>query len=161
MGADLTLRNQSAIGGAPVAALRVCSASLQGIHIPEELVPLAIDEFPVLFIAAACAEGETLLTGAGELRVKESDRLAVMAQGLATLGVQVEERPDGIKITGGPMGGGVVNSHGDHRIAMAFCIASIAASESIKVEDCANIDTSFPGFVNLAAKAGLRISAYE
>ena len=129
--------------------------------IAQGAIPLAIDEFPALFIAAASAEGETLLTGAGELRVKESDRIEVMAQGLATLGVQVEERPDGIKITGGPMGGGVVNSHGDHRIAMAFCIASIAASESIKVEDCANIDTSFPGFVNLAAKAGLRISAYE
>lgn len=160
MGADITLLNQRDIGGEPVADIRVRSASLQGIHIPEELVPLAIDEFPVIFIAAACAQGETLLSGAGELRVKESDRIEVMAQGLSALGVRLEPRPDGIKIFGGPMAGGVINSHGDHRIAMAFSIASIAASESIRIEDCANVDTSFPGFVDLAAGAGIKISIH-
>ncbi|MFV2030941.1 MAG: 3-phosphoshikimate 1-carboxyvinyltransferase [Gammaproteobacteria bacterium] len=161
MGADIKLLNQREIGGEPVADIVVRSASLQGIHIPESLVPLAIDEFPVLFIAAACARGETLLTGAGELRVKESDRIEVMAQGLSRLGVRVESRPDGIKIFGGPMAGGVINSHGDHRIAMAFSIASTLAGDSIKIEDCANVNTSFPGFVDLAAGAGLKISMHD
>ncbi len=161
MGADIKLLNQRETGGEPVADIVVRSASLQGIHIPESLVPLAIDEFPVLFIAAACARGETLLTGAGELRVKESDRIEVMAQGLSRLGVRVESRPDGIKIFGGPMAGGVINSHGDHRIAMAFSIASTLAGDSIKIEDCANVNTSFPGFVDLAAGAGLKISMHD
>lgn len=161
MGADIKLLNQREIGGEPVADIVVRSASLQGIHIPESLVPLAIDEFPVLFIAAACARGETLLTGAGELRVKESDRIEVMAQGLSRLGVRVESRPDGIKIFGGPMAGGVINSHGDHRIAMAFSIASTLAGDSIRIEDCANVNTSFPGFVDLAAGAGLKISMHD
>ncbi len=161
MGADIRLLNQRDIGGEPVADIVVRSASLHGINIPEALVPLAIDEFPVLFVAAACAEGETLLTGASELRVKESDRIEVMAQGLSTLGVRVEPRPDGIKIFGGPMAGGVINSHGDHRIAMAFSIASIAAGDLLRIEDCTNVNTSFPGFVNLAAGAGLKISMHD
>ncbi len=161
MGAEITLFNQRDIGGEPVADIRVRSAALHGINIPEALVPLAIDEFPVIFIAAACARGETLLTGAEELRVKESDRIEVMAQGLSVLGVSVETRRDGIKIFGGPMAGGVIDSHGDHRIAMAFSIASIAASDLIKIEDCSNVNTSFPGFVNMAAGAGLKISIYD
>src|SRR5690625_5614361 len=115
MGADLTLSNEREIGGEPVADIRVRYAPLKGIRIPEEQVPLAIDEFPALFIAAACAEGETVLTGAEELRVKESDRIQAMADGLQTLGVNAQPTPDGIVIQGGPMGGGEVETHVDHR----------------------------------------------
>src|SRR5690606_39168254 len=113
MGADIELFNQREVGGEPVADIRVRAAQLKGIEIPEALVPLAIDEFPVLFIAAACAEGRTVLRGAEELRVKESDRIQVMADGLQTLGVKAEPTPDGIVIEGGPMGGGEVWAHGD------------------------------------------------
>ena len=123
-------------------------------------MPLAIDEFPVLFVAAACAKGETVLTGAEELRVKESDRIEAMAQGLRTLGIEVETMADGIRIQGGSMKGGVIESHGDHRIAMAFSIASLAASEVINIRDCANVDTSFPGFVDLARNAGIQVSRH-
>jgi 3-phosphoshikimate 1-carboxyvinyltransferase len=130
---------------------------LRGIVIAPDQVPLAIDEFPALFIAAACAAGETLLTGAEELRVKESDRIQVMADGLATLGVEAEPRADGIRITGGPIGSGTVDAHGDHRIAMAFAMAGLRAGGPIEVLDCANVETSFPGFAALAAGAGLPI----
>jgi 3-phosphoshikimate 1-carboxyvinyltransferase len=140
-----------------VADLRVRSAPLRGIRIPEDQVPLAIDEFPAIFVAAACAEGETLLTGAEELRVKESDRIQVMADGLAALGVAAEVRPDGILIRGRPYGGGLVDSRGDHRIAMSFAMAALRAGGAIEVRDCANVRTSFPGFVALAAGAGLAI----
>jgi 3-phosphoshikimate 1-carboxyvinyltransferase len=119
-------------------------------------VPLAIDEFPVFFIAAAAASGETLVTGAGELRVKESDRLAVMAKGLMTLGVQCELLPDGMRILGGArLRGGRIDSDGDHRIAMAFAVASLLCNESLQIEDVANVATSFPGFPALARAAGL------
>ena len=158
MGANITLLNKRDIGGEPVADIRVRSAALKGIQIPESLVPLAIDEFPVLFIAAACAKGETVLTGAEELRVKESDRIQVMADGLITLGVEVEPTADGIRIRGGPIGGGEVESHGDHRIAMAFSVASLRANEAINIMNCANVNTSFPGFVDLARQVGIRIS---
>ena len=124
MGADIEILNPRDAGGEPVADLRVRSAALRGIRIPQAQVPLAIDEFPALFIAAACAEGETLLSGAQELRVKESDRIQVMAEGLAALGVEAEPRADGIRIRGGDLGGGLVDSRGDHRIAMAFAIAA-------------------------------------
>ncbi|MFA9418969.1 MAG: 3-phosphoshikimate 1-carboxyvinyltransferase [Gammaproteobacteria bacterium] len=160
MGADISLLNEREIGGEPVADIRVRSARLNGIHIPESLVPLAIDEFPVLFVAAACAKGETVLTGAEELRVKESDRIEAMAQGLKTLGIEVEAMPDGIRIQGGSMKGAVVESCGDHRIAMAFSVASLAASEAISIRDCANVDTSFPGFIELARLAGIQVSSH-
>lgn len=157
MGGDITLENQREVGGEPVADLRVRSATLKGIEIPEALVPLAIDEFPVLFVAASCAQGRTILRGAEELRVKESDRIQVMADGLKVLGVSATPTPDGIVIEGGPMGGGEVESHGDHRIAMAFSVASLRASAPIRIRDCANVATSFPGFLELAAKAGIRV----
>ena len=135
--------------------------SLSGIEIPSRLVPLAIDEFPVLFIAAACAKGTTRLSGAEELRVKESDRIQVMADGLAMLGIEAEALADGIVIRGGDLAGGELESHGDHRIAMAFSIASLAATDEIRVNDCANVNTSFPGFVELAQQAGVRITVND
>jgi len=157
MGADIRLTNPRDADGEPVADVRVRAAPLQGIVIPRDQVPLAIDEFPALFIAAACARGETLLTGAEELRVKESDRIRVMAEGLAVLGVEVEPRTDGIRIRGGDYGGGRVDSGGDHRVAMAFAIAALRAGAPFEIRDCANVDTSFPGFANLAAGVGLDI----
>ncbi|HCE39231.1 MAG: bifunctional prephenate dehydrogenase/3-phosphoshikimate 1-carboxyvinyltransferase [Alcanivorax sp.] len=157
MGADIRLENQRDAGGEPVADLVVKSAPLKGIVIPEELVPLAIDELPAVFIAAACAEGETVLRGAEELRVKESDRIQVMADGLATLGVEHEVYEDGIRIVGGPYGGGQVESHGDHRIAMSFAMAALRASAPITIHHCANVATSFPGFAELARAAGLAL----
>ena len=158
MGANLELLNPREAGGEPVADIRVRAAQLRGIRIPEDQVPLAIDEFPALFIAAACAQGETVLTGAHELRVKESDRIAVMAQGLKHLGIAVRETPDGIVIQGGRLQGGEVDSHGDHRIAMSFAVAALAASGPVTVRDCKNVDTSFPGFAKLVAHAGLAIN---
>lgn len=159
MGADISIMNVRHIGGEPVADLVVRSAVLKGIDIPQALVPLAIDEFPVLFIAAACAQGKTTLSGAQELRVKESDRIQVMADGLNTLGINAAPTSDGICIDGGSIGGGEVESHGDHRIAMAFSIASIRATDTIRINDCANVNTSFPGFVDLAASTGIRITS--
>nr|WP_286674866.1 bifunctional prephenate dehydrogenase/3-phosphoshikimate 1-carboxyvinyltransferase [Pseudomonas subflava] len=158
MGADLTLENQREVGGEPVADIRVRAAKLKGIDIPEDLVPLAIDEFPVLFVAAACAEGRTVLRGAEELRVKESDRIQVMADGLIALGVKAEPTPDGIIIEGGAIGGGEVWSHGDHRIAMSFSVASLRATAPIRIHDCANVATSFPNFLGLAAQTGIRVT---
>ncbi|MET0071766.1 MAG: 3-phosphoshikimate 1-carboxyvinyltransferase [Candidatus Thiodiazotropha sp.] len=157
MGADLELINQREVGGEPVADIRIGSSRLRGIEIPEQLVPLAIDEFPALFVAAACAEGETRLRGAEELRVKESDRIQVMAEGLQRLGIHADPRSDGILIQGGTLGGGRVESHGDHRIAMAFAMAGLRAMDPIEIVDCANVNTSFPGFVSVASAAGLRI----
>jgi 3-phosphoshikimate 1-carboxyvinyltransferase len=157
MGADLRIDNRREAGGEPVADLHVRSAPLHGIDIPPELVPLAIDEFPVLFVAAACASGRTVLTGAEELRVKESDRIQVMADGLATLGIDARSTPDGMLIEGGAFSGGVIDSHGDHRIAMAFAMAALRAKGSIEILDCTNVNTSFPGFVDLAGSAGLHI----
>ncbi|MBK8533960.1 MAG: 3-phosphoshikimate 1-carboxyvinyltransferase [Candidatus Competibacteraceae bacterium] len=159
MGADIEVLNLRLAGGEAVADLRVRYAPLRGIRIPEELVPLAIDEFPALFIAAACAEGETVLTGAEELRVKESDRIQVMADGLTALGISAQPTADGIVIQGGAINGGMVDSHGDHRIAMSFAMAGLRASGPIQVRDCANVNTSFPGFVPFAHNAGLTITA--
>ena len=161
MGAQIELLHPRNVGGEPVADIRVRAGRLQGVRIPEEQVPLAIDEFPAIFIAAACAEGRTLLSGAEELRVKESDRIQVMADGLQRLGIQVRPRPDGIEIEGGSLGGGEIDSHGDHRIAMAFAMAGLRASGSIRIGDCANVNTSFPGFVALARGAGLAIREGE
>nr|WP_218583812.1 bifunctional prephenate dehydrogenase/3-phosphoshikimate 1-carboxyvinyltransferase [Pseudomonas akapageensis] len=158
MGADISLENPREVGGEPVADLRVRAARLRGIEIPSALVPLAIDEFPVLFVAAACAEGRTVLRGAEELRVKESDRIQVMADGLLALGVKCEPTPDGIIIEGGQIGGGEVHGRGDHRIAMAFSIASLRASAPIRIHDCANVATSFPNFLALCAQVGVRVA---
>ncbi|MFB2764478.1 bifunctional prephenate dehydrogenase/3-phosphoshikimate 1-carboxyvinyltransferase [Marinobacter shengliensis] len=159
MGANIEVLEERAIGGEPVADLRVRSAELRGIDIPEDQVPLAIDEFPVLFIAATCAKGRTVLRGAEELRVKESDRIQVMADGLAALGVETTVTPDGIVIEGGQtIGGGTVESHEDHRISMSFAVASLRATGPIRINDCANVATSFPGFVDLAKQTGIQIS---
>lgn len=158
MGADITLSNERMVGGEPVADLRIRSARLRGIRIPEDQVPLAIDEFPAIFVAAACAQGETVLTGAEELRVKESDRIAVMADGLNVLGIDARATQDGIVIQGGKLGGGDVQSHGDHRIAMSFAMAALRAEGEIHIHDCANVNTSFPGFVELARQVGLGIA---
>jgi 3-phosphoshikimate 1-carboxyvinyltransferase len=159
MGADITLQPTGPAEPEPVADILVRRSALSGVRVPEALVPLAIDEFPVFFIAAAAARGETLVTGAGELRVKESDRLAVMAAGLAAVGVDCELLPDGIRIHGGPLSGGRIDSHGDHRVAMAFAVASACASAPIEIDDVANVATSFPGFPDVARAAGLKLSA--
>ena len=158
MGADITLINEREVGGEWVADIQVNSSQLKGIEIPEHLVPLAIDEFPVLFVAAACAEGVTVLTGAEELRVKESDRIQVMADGLQQLNVTAEPTPGGMIIRGGEIEGGEVISHGDHRIAMAFAIAGLRSKAPIVIHDCENVNTSFPEFVSLAGGLGLDIS---
>jgi 3-phosphoshikimate 1-carboxyvinyltransferase len=158
MGADITLKNQREVGGEPVADIQVRYAPLRGIEIPAAQVPLAIDEFPALFIAAACAQGRTVLRGAEELRVKESDRIAAMAEGLTTLGVVNEVLDDGIIIEGGTMGGGVIHTFHDHRIAMSFAIAALRAEQEISVLDCDHVATSFPGFDALARGLGLQIS---
>jgi 3-phosphoshikimate 1-carboxyvinyltransferase len=157
MGADITVTNARDVGGEPVADLQVKSAPLHGINIPPELVPLAIDEFPVIFVAAACAQGRTVLTGAEELRVKESDRIQVMADGLQTLGINAQPTPDGMIIDAGTMSSGCVDSHGDHRIAMAFSMAALCAQGDIEISNCANVNTSFPGFVEQANRVGLKI----
>jgi 3-phosphoshikimate 1-carboxyvinyltransferase len=158
MGAELRLINHRTWGMEPVADIEVRPMQLRGARIPERLVPLAIDEFPALFVAAACAEGETLVTGASELRVKESDRIAAMARGFDILGVRHEVLPDGMRIEGGRrFDGGTIDSRGDHRIAMAFAVASLFAVAPIEILDVANVATSFPGFESLANSAGLRI----
>lgn len=157
MGADISISNARESGGEPVADLTIRHAPLRGIEIPESVVPNAIDEFPVLFIAAACAEGQTVLRGAEELRFKESDRIASMASGLRSLGVAVEEYEDGLAIVGGPIGPGTVHAHGDHRIAMSFAVAGAVATGPVVIDDCAAVATSFPNFVDLARAVGMRI----
>ncbi|MGH8507795.1 MAG: 3-phosphoshikimate 1-carboxyvinyltransferase [Gammaproteobacteria bacterium] len=159
MGADIELQHKREEGGEPVADLRVRASELCGTRIPGELVPAAIDEFPALFIAAACARGETLLEGAEELRYKESDRIAVMAEGLQRLGIEARPTPDGMRIRGAAIQGGCVESGGDHRVAMAFAIAGLRAERRIVIADCAAVATSFPNFLTLAREAGLRITA--
>jgi 3-phosphoshikimate 1-carboxyvinyltransferase len=158
MGADITLKNECEVGGEPVADIRVRYAPLRGIEIPGDQVPLAIDEFPILFIAAACAEGRTVLRGAKELRVKESDRIAAMAEGLTTLGIVNEVLDDGIVIEGGTLGGGVIHTHHDHRIAMSFAIAALRAEREMSILDCDHVATSFPDFDALARGLGLQIT---
>jgi 3-phosphoshikimate 1-carboxyvinyltransferase len=162
MGGRIEVENPRSSGAEPVADLRVHSSALQGIDVPAAAVPLAIDEFPVLFIAAACARGQTRVTGAEELRVKESDRIAAMAAGLEAMDVGHEATPDGMCIEGKPDGpvfrGGEIDSRGDHRIAMAFSVASLRAAKPIAVRDTANVATSFPGFVALARAVGLDLA---
>ncbi len=154
MGADIAEENAGEQGGEPVADLRVRHAPLRGIEVPVEHVPDMIDEFPALFVAAACADGATVVRGAAELRVKESDRIASMAAGLRALGIEVDETPDGATIHGGALHGGEVESHGDHRIAMAFAIAAQRAKGEVRIGDVANVATSFPGFDALARSVG-------
>ena len=165
MGARIEIDHPRLSGAEPVGDLRVHRSALTGVAVPEPLVALSIDEFPVLFVAAACAEGETVVTGAEELRVKESDRIAAMGAGFAALGVEHVITPDGMRIQGRAEGpvfhAGTVESLGDHRIAMAFSIASLRASGPIAVRDTANVATSFPGFIELARSVGLEVSELE
>ena len=162
MGADIRLHPRATKGAEPVADIELRQSALHGIRVPEALVPLAIDEFPVLFIAAAAARGETVVTGAAELRVKESDRLAVMAAGLTAVGVENELATDGIRIEGGQrLRGAQIDSHGDHRIAMAFAVASLRADAPIEIRDVENVGTSFPRFVETARGCGLDLVESE
>lgn len=158
MSADISLENQQEVGGEPLADLRVRHSRLQAVDLDAGDVALAVDEIPVLAVAAACAEGVTTIRGAEELRVKESDRIRTTVAGLTALGVEVLEHPDGMSITGGRVAGGVVESGGDHRIAMAFAMAASAAGSAVRVMDTACINTSFPGFLDLARSAGMAIS---
>ena len=157
MGADIQIENQRTYGEEPVADLIVRYAPLNGIEIPLSLVPLAIDEFPILFIAAACATGKTILRGARELRCKESDRISTMAEGLQQLGIEATPQEDGIIIQGGYIKGGTVASKNDHRVAMSFAIAGAVAASPIHIQDCYHVATSFPGFVHTANKGQLNI----
>lgn len=157
MGADITIENPRESGGEPVGDLRVRHAPLHGIELPEALVPDMIDEFPALFIAAAVADGRTVVRGAAELRVKESDRIASMAAGLRALGARIEETPDGAIIDGGTLGGGEVQTHMDHRIAMSFTVAGLVATAPVRVRDCSHVATSFPGYRELANACGFAI----
>jgi 3-phosphoshikimate 1-carboxyvinyltransferase len=158
MGANIEILDRREIAGEPVGDLRVRSSSLRAIDVPIERVPDMIDEFPAFAIAAACAEGTSRVRGAHELRVKESDRIAAMARGLLATGVSVQEFEDGMAIEGrGRFDGGTIDSRGDHRIAMSFAIASLRADAPLRILDCANVDTSFPGFADLANAAGLAI----
>lgn len=161
MGADIQALSPGEQGGEPVADLRVRHARLRGIEVPEHLVPDMIDEFPALFVAAALAEGRTVVRGAAELRVKESDRIAVTAAALQALGARVLETPDGAVIDGGPLHGGTVDSHGDHRVAMSLAIAAQLAGGEVRIGDCANVATSFPGFDSLARSAGFGLRTPE
>jgi 3-phosphoshikimate 1-carboxyvinyltransferase len=161
MGADIVVEHPRESGGEPVGDLLVRHAPLHGVDLPEVLVPDMIDEFPCLFIAAAVASGRTVIRGAAELRVKESDRIATMASGLRTLGVSIEETPDGAIIHGGRVGAGVVESHLDHRIAMSFAVAGLVASGPVRVNDCRHVATSFPGFLELANRCGFALQSVD
>jgi 3-phosphoshikimate 1-carboxyvinyltransferase len=161
MGARIELRNERFVGAEPVADIEVLQSELSGVVVPPELVPLAIDEFPILFIAAAAAKGTTAVSGAEELRKKETDRIAVMARALKAVGVEVEERPDGARIVGGALRGGTIDSGGDHRIAMAFAIASVRAEAPIEILNTAEVATSFPNFLDVARAAGLKVTAED
>ncbi len=146
MGAKIEVANVREVGGEPVADLSASSSTLHGIGIGGAIVPRLVDEVPVLAIAAAVARGTTTISDAAELRVKESDRIATIASGLAAVGVDVTERQDGMVIVGGRIRGGAVSSHGDHRIAMAFAIAGLVAAGDIEVAGAAAVDISYPAF---------------
>ncbi len=161
MGADIRLENRGLLGKEPVADIRVRSSRLSGGAVDADLVSLAIDEFPVLFVAAAAATGRTVFSGIGELRVKESDRIAAMAAGMRILGIRVDETDDGAVVHGGRFSGGTVQSHGDHRVAMSLAMAGTVASDEVIVEDVEAVDTSFPGFCDSMASIGVEISALE
>ncbi len=159
MGADIREENPRQQGGERVADLIVQYAPLRGIEVPVGQVSDMIDEFPILFIAAAAARGTTTIRGAAELRVKESDRIATMARGLRALGIQLVETPDGAVIEGGALAGGDVAAAGDHRVAMSFAVAGLLAKDTVRIADCANVATSFPGFPELANSVGFAIDA--
>ena len=164
MGAKIELIEQSGGEGEPVANIRVRYSKLKAINIPQRLVAIAIDEMPVLMVAAACASGETQLSGAEELRVKESDRIQATCDGLSSLGIEVRELPDGMLVTGGKFKAGVVNSYTDHRIAMAFSVAALVAEGPVTIQDCENVNTSFPGFEDCFSELGQslqRVSAED
>jgi 3-phosphoshikimate 1-carboxyvinyltransferase len=161
MGARIEARDRREACGEEVAELRIWRSPLRGIDVPPELVPLAIDEFPVLFVAAALAHGTTRVRGAEELRVKESDRLGVMARALASSGIEVTEHPDGLDIRGGRLRGGTVDSGGDHRVAMAFAVAATRAEQPMRILDVANVATSYPGFAIDAARLGIALEALD
>lgn len=161
MGAKIDVINERLSGGEPVADLHVQGTELTGVEIPENLVSLAIDEFPSIFVAASVAKGTTVITGAEELRVKETDRIQVMVDGLQALGVDITGTPDGAIINGGFIEGGTADSCGDHRTAMAFSMAALKAKNPVTVLDCANVATSFPGFVELAGQMGLKVSSQK
>lgn len=146
MGASISLEQPHTMGEEPVADIRVRSSKLRGIDVDPALVSLAIDEFPVLFVAAAAAAGSTRFAGIAELRVKESDRIAAMAAGLRAMGIRVEESDDGATVHGGRFSGGELQSFGDHRIAMSLAVAGTVAEEPVTVRDVAAVETSFPGF---------------
>jgi 3-phosphoshikimate 1-carboxyvinyltransferase len=162
MGADIVAGNPRTVGGEPVADLEVTAGSLCGIDVPPEIAPSMIDEFPILFVAAAFARGRTVMRGLDELRVKESDRIGVMAAGLAACGVKVEELPDGLVVhgrDGEPVAGGAtVASHLDHRIAMSFAVLGLRARDDVTVDDARPIATSFPDFLPLMRTLGARVS---
>ena len=160
MGADISEEGAGEQGGEPVADLRVRYAPLRGITVPTALVPDMIDEFPALFVAAALASGVTRIQGVAELRVKESDRLAVMSNALQALGCKLEETADGAVIEGGALHGGRIDSHGDHRIAMSLAIAGQLASSPVEILDCANVDTSFPGFLDISSASGFSLRVF-
>lgn len=162
MGADLSIENRRSFGEEPVGDIRIRYAGrLRGIDIHEELVPSLIDELPVILALASVARGITRLRGAAELRVKESDRLAVMARGLETLGVVLEEFEDGMDVTGGDICGGAVDGAGDHRCAMSFCVLGQLADSTVTVSGCENIDTSYPGFMDDLIQAGGRVQRFS
>ena len=161
MGADIKLEEKQTGDAEPVADIIIRSSRLKGITIPRELVSIAIDEFPCIMIAAAYAEGRTVLSNASELRVKESDRIEAISQGLSQIGVEVETREDGITVTGGTVRGGEVDSYGDHRIAMAFAVAAVEAESAIRIRNCVNVNTSFPDFVEMATLLGLDIEVQD
>ncbi|MGH8401244.1 MAG: 3-phosphoshikimate 1-carboxyvinyltransferase, partial [Gammaproteobacteria bacterium] len=162
MGTDIKLSNERLAGAEPVADIEIETATLHGIRITPDQVPLAIDELPALMIAAALARGDTVLEGAAELRVKESDRLQAMADGLRMLGVEVELWADGMRLSGvEALNGGEVDSCGDHRIAMAFAMAGLRARAPIRIRDCRNVETSFPGFVAAARASGLELEEVQ
>ncbi len=154
MGADLSLENPRLLGEEPVADLRIRASNLHGCAVDPKLVSLAIDEFPALFVAAAAAQGTTTFTGIGELRVKESDRIAAMADGMRRLGIKVEETRDGAVVHGGHFTGGDVNSFHDHRVAMSLAMAATIAQDEVLIRDVDNVDTSFPGFRECVAGIG-------
>jgi 3-phosphoshikimate 1-carboxyvinyltransferase len=161
MGADIRLENRRVAGFEPVADIRVNASRLRGIDVDPGLVSLAIDEFPVLFIAAAHAAGRTRFSGIGELRVKESDRIGAMASGLRCLGIEVEETPDGAVVHGGKLSGGIIDSFEDHRVAMSFAVAATAATDPVTIRDIDPVDTSFPGFADCLRAVGADITVVD
>jgi 3-phosphoshikimate 1-carboxyvinyltransferase len=161
MGGSIEIQNRREQAGEPVGDIRVKASRLMGVSVPASRAPSMIDEYPILAVAASFAEGDTLMQGLGELRIKESDRLAAMARGLAACGVSASESPDSLTVSGRgrkPAGGAKVVADLDHRIAMAFLVLGMAAERPVAIDDGSPIDTSFPGFVNLMNGLGARLA---